>query len=153
MALTKEENGNLKDKVGMIKRKCSVCCFSLGIQVNNSQRCSTVFQVFCSILLYPGWLAKSQYQFQFEVLTKKRKRKKTSKTHRIVFLSRGVKADDKKGGGGARNCRTVKDDTRYIIYLCPSQSIFFCGLPQSIIFICFMSILSFISIAFYYCHN
>ncbi|KAM4752348.1 intracellular hyaluronan-binding protein 4 isoform 1-T1 [Cyanocitta cristata] len=23
----------------------------------------------------------------------------------------GVKADDKKGGGGARNCRTVKDDT------------------------------------------
>lgn len=29
MDLTKEENGNLKDKVGMIKRKCSVCYFLL----------------------------------------------------------------------------------------------------------------------------
>lgn len=42
MALTKVENGNLKDKVGMIKRKCSVCCILLGVQVNNSQQCSSV---------------------------------------------------------------------------------------------------------------
>lgn len=33
IGLTKEENEN---KVGMIKRKCSVCCFLLDIQVNNS---------------------------------------------------------------------------------------------------------------------
>lgn len=59
MALIKEENRNLKD-VGMTKRKCSVCHFLLGVQVNNSQHCISISKVFCS-LLYPSWLAKSQY--------------------------------------------------------------------------------------------
>lgn len=42
MASIKEENGNLKDRVRVIKCKCSVCCFLLGVPVNNSHNGSNV---------------------------------------------------------------------------------------------------------------
>lgn len=35
-----------------------------------------------------------------------------------VSLSRGVRADDKKGGSGARNWGTARDDLRYNIFSC-----------------------------------
>lgn len=48
------------------------------------------------------------------------KKKKLLNSCNNVSVSRGMKADDKKGGGGAHNWGLIKDDTRYNVYLWPS---------------------------------
>lgn len=50
------------------------------------------------------------------------------KDQKTLFLSREMKAGDKKDGGGTCNWGRVKDHRRYSLYFFPSQIVIFCDL-------------------------
>ncbi|KAL2294611.1 hypothetical protein Nmel_008354 [Mimus melanotis] len=67
--------------------------------------------------------------YGFDQRRKQRESEKQSGNDKI-----GVKADDKKGGGGARNCRAIKDDARLWGFFCVCFGLFaycFSGTEQT----------------------